>query len=207
MKITNFATIDKVISKVARDFGLSDTDWVDKAPDWCVEGLDSINCLIKEKDSYVWKKVDGDIVQLPDDYYELCNVIIHNRLPVKAYKFNANGLVIDWNDLCVDEVIIEYNKIITIQNDNFDCPLPIMLNKANIIDALSWYCLYCHMKGGRVHPVYSLASASVHLNPLLMWNSLKDSARATMAYESSKGINYNSDCFYKYTFDPNPSRR
>lgn len=207
MKITNFASIDKVISKIDKEFAFDNTDWVDNVPDWCVAALDMIDGLIKEVDSFVWKQSDGNVVQLPDDYYSLKNILIHNTYPVKDYNYNATGLVLDWSAIGSDEVIIEYHKIVVVHNENFDVPLPVIFNKSVIIDALSWYCVYCHMKRGVLHPVYSLASASPYLNPLLMWNNTKDSARATIAYEFSKGLKLNGDTFYEYTFDPKPSKR
>lgn len=205
-----YVTIDKVITKIDNDFNIDNTDWVDRVPQWCSDALEILD-LLPKVEVVNNTPVKESLIETPSDLYSV-KYIKYNNCFIDKYELSEDYIKLNFElyglprELDNIEVELSYYKLAKVYSEEFDTELLVIPNNGLLIEALSYYCLSKILSRSNKHQVFSLASPSPVLNPLLMWNDLKDRAKASIAYSFTGGIDFNSN-FYRYTFDPNPKLR
>lgn len=205
-----YVTIDKVISKIDNDFNLDNTDWVDRVPQWCYDALSILDILPKIK-VVVNTPVTESLIITPDDLDSVLYIKYGDHF-INDYELNDDYITCKLElygcprELDSIEVELAYYKLDSIYSEEFDTELLVIPNNGLLIEALAYYCLSKILGRANKHQTFSLASPNIILNPLLMWNDLKDRAKASISHSFTGGLNFGSN-LYRYTFDPNPKLR
>lgn len=172
MKTETLTSAFKVIGRVQRVFKPNSQDWIADGISAIGEGLE----IMKVSKSYVYSETNVDIIEYrgkrPCCIYEIEQIKYNGiRLPIitatnSVKPENITESIVAGAAWCTVEddviktsfesgTITVYAKGIPVDKNG----VPKVIDKAEIIIALSWYVLFILLSGGMKHPVYSVDDA------------------------------------------------
>ena len=185
---------NSVIAKIENDFSIDYADWIPRVGIWLNDALSHMEIVTAYEEQSFPLEVDDYHVELPnvsivdikrilgisynDEWLIRLNVIKPIRQPSirlfnqsrETYNVKNGYITTSFKSgsiiLYVDVPAIEYDELRQIY-------LPKIPNNDNIVLALEWYLLYCILRRGHKHPVYSLDSSNPITNPYLMWEKYR----------------------------------
>jgi len=188
--IYQLVSCKEIIARVENNFDVDYADWLSRAPLWVADALDQMQLISSYEDKKVTLTIEDHIVYLPDDApqdirrilgvaYEdnlirRLNVINPIKQPQEVSSYNStetysikNGYIItsieDGDiDLYYQTPAVEYDSELMMY-------LPKVPINSIIQGAIEWYIIYCILRRGHKHSIFSLDSKNPLTNPFSMW--------------------------------------
>lgn len=114
----------------------------------------------------------------------------------------ANG-----NKICLNfdttKIYVEQLEIVTEFSEYYNCEFPLILDDANLIETISWYCMYRFLARGSKHQVFSL-NAQEPTNPYIQYIKYRNKAVASTKITLNRLANDEgwNNFFFNSTFNP-----
>jgi hypothetical protein len=187
----------EIIGRVEHNFNVDYSDWVTRAPLWIADALDQMKAISAYEDINIPLPVEDYIIKLPDFFpkdirrilaieydglpmrrLNTINPIKQPKVDVREYSIHTytikNGYIV--TSLDEGEIII-YAQVPAIEYDDLtQTYIPKVPTDSILQGAIEWYIIYCILRRGHRHPVFSLDSNNPVTNPFVMWEKEKKKA-------------------------------
>jgi hypothetical protein len=188
--IYQLTSAKQVIARIDNNFDIDYSDWISRAPLWIADALDRLLFISSYEDTYIDLDVVDHIAQLPDnvpsdikrilgveyDGYLIKRLNVVNPikqptveceyLSTESYSIKNGYLVLSFEE----GTVRLYYQVAAIEwEQELQVYLPKIPNNSIIQDAIGWYLMYCMLRRGHKHPIYSLENKNPITNPYLMW--------------------------------------
>lgn len=188
----------EVIARVENNFSIDYSDWVGRAPLWIADALDQLQMVSSYEDTYIDLTVADYITLLPDnvpqDIRRILGVEYNDYLirrlnvinPIKQPQVNSEYSSIETYSIKNGYIITSfetgtirlYYQIPAVEYDTeTQTYIPKVPISSIIQGAIEWYIIYCLLRRGHKHPVFSLDSKNPITNPYSMWIEESKKAR------------------------------
>jgi len=188
--IYQLTSAKEVIARIENNFDIDYSDWVTRAPLWIADALDQLQLISSYEDKKIPLTVENYIVELPDNAPQDIRRILgieHNgylirRLnvinPIKQPQDISNYNSIETYSIKNGYIVTSFEEgEITLYYQTpaieYDVELMMYLPKVPIHSviqgAIEWYLIYCMLRKGHKHPLFSLDSKNPITNPYSMW--------------------------------------
>lgn len=198
--IYQLGSAKEIIARVENNFTIDYSDWITRAPLWIADCLDQMQMISAYEDKYIDIEVKDYKFILPDDSPQdirrILGIAYNNRLIRRLNVINAIKQpqeVSEYDD--INTYSIKNGYIITsfkegtirlyyqspaIEYDiEFQTYFPKVPISSVIQGAIEWYLIYCILRKGHKHPLYSLDSKNPITNPYSMWIQESKKAKNT----------------------------
>jgi len=186
MSANNLVSINRVLSKVSRDFGLTSGHWHNSAIEWVAEAIREIGTIVPFEEIPVTKLVNDYKLLLPCNFNLIIqvkdkngcelypyNVTVHdvrnyeqtfNSPSVDRVHYTINGRYLNFS-FTGEEVTIVYTDF-AVDEEGY----PMIVDTSENIEALSWYIIYKYLLSGNPHGVLNWKESYT------MWIKYRDKA-------------------------------
>jgi hypothetical protein len=188
--IYQLTSCKEIFARIDNNFDIDYADWMTRAPLWVADALDQMQLIVTYEDKKLPLTVEDHIVHLPDDApqdirrilgveYNNClirrlNVINPVKQPLDNSEYNSletysikNGYIVTSFD--EGDVILYYQAPSLEYDSELQVYLPRVPINSVIQGAIEWYIMYCILRRGHRHPLFSLDSKNPITNPYMMW--------------------------------------
>ncbi|MCK9429725.1 MAG: hypothetical protein M0R17_06940 [Candidatus Omnitrophica bacterium] len=187
----------EILARVENNFDIDYSDWLPRAPLWIADALDQLQLINSYEDKKITLNVIDYVVSLPDDspqdirrilgveyngyLIRRLNVINPIKQPLDNSKYNSletysikNGYIV--TSFEEGEIVLYYQSPAVEYDPEWMLYLPKVPKDSVIQGAIEWYLIYCMLRKGHKHQLYSLDSKNPITNPFSMW--LQESKKA-----------------------------
>lgn len=181
---------NEILARLENNFDIDYSDWLPRAPLWIADALDQLQLISSYEDKKVPLIVENYIVSLPDDspqdirrilgieyngyLIRRLNVINPIKQPLDNSKYSSletysikNGYIV--TSFEEGDIILYYQAPAIEYDPELMLYLPKVPKDSVIQGAIEWYLIYCILRKGHKHQLYSLDSKNPITNPYSMW--------------------------------------
>ena len=195
-------TANEVIARVDNNFDIDYSDWITRAPLWISDALSELRLVQAYEETSIDLDVVNYHVELPNisqyDIRRILAVVYNDELLTRLKIINParQPKILEGLNRSSETYTIKNGHIVTSFDEGtitlyFDRPaleydvkqmvyLPKIPNNDLVKIAIEWYLMYCILRKGHRHPLYSLDSNNPLTNPYSMWDTYKKKARNSM---------------------------
>lgn len=188
--IYQLTSCKEILARIDNNFDIDYSDWLPRAPLWVADALDQMQLISAYEDKKITLTVENYIVNIPDDapqdirrilgfehngyLIRRLNVINPIKQPLDNSNYNTletysikNGYIVSSFE---DGEITLYYQTPAIEYDiELMQYLPKVPINSVIQGAIEWYIIYCILRRGHKHPLFSIDSKNPLTNPYSMW--------------------------------------
>lgn len=193
----NFVNGKLIIAKMYDEFGIKSRDWESRAPKWIADAMKYLKIY------YSYEEVTEEIsftnysFKLPCDIRVLRGIVLNNiklnRVTTVSHKLTNKTLdqvTNELNNYSLDSGTVHleqkegtayviYRKVPVTWDDILGMWIPDVPDIPEVQENVAWYVLRIILARGYKHPIYSLTTNRVELNPDYMWRSTIKKAKSS----------------------------
>jgi hypothetical protein len=198
--IYQLTSAKEIIARVENNFTIDYSDWITRAALWIADALDQMQMISAYEDKYIDLEVSEHKIILPDDAPQdirrILGIAYNSRLirrlnvinPVKqpeevseyddinTYSIKNGYIITSFEE---GDIRLYYQSPAVEYDIEFQIYFPKVPISSIIQGAIEWYIIYCMLRKGHKHPLYSLDSKNPITNPYSMWIQESKKARNT----------------------------
>jgi hypothetical protein len=196
--IYKLTSANEVIARIENNFDIDYADWISRAPVWIADAMDRLKLVSAYEEAIFPTVIEEYACELPNDsvsdikrilgveyrdmWLKRIGIVAPKRMVTyntrnisrETYTIKNSHIITSFEEgevnIYYDRPAIEYNSLRQVY-------LPKVPENSIAQDAISWYLIYCMLKRGHKHPIYSLDSKNPLTNPYLMWIDESKKAR------------------------------
>lgn len=186
MANNNLVSINRLLSKINRDYGLTSSYWHNSAIEWIAEAIKEIGTIVPFENKTVTKTVHDYKLLMPCEFNliigmkdamgcdikplliannSITNFETRSKVQPGTYKhYTVNGKYLNYS-FTEEEVTIIYTDFVT-DEDGY----PMVVDSTENLEALGWYVMYKYLIAGNPHQTLNWKEAYA------MWVKYRDKA-------------------------------